>query len=411
MTVEKPPEQDVNCRIEEWEQYHLRLFFSADIVGSTAFKQKPEGVGGSRPGADPTWFSTVLSFYHQAEKSFNEHWNNYQKAIGSSEDVAHWFGPAPDVWKTVGDEVLFTKRTEHPMQALMAIHAWCQTLSDLRQQLRSKYGLDVKSCVWLADFPLKNQEVVLGHSKPNGEDDFAHLNREALKAFYISDGANKKLLLRDFIGPSIDTGFRLGAFASPRKLIISLELAHLLATEQAHAESNGGWHSRGPSAIKKFSFRYDGKHQLKGVLAGSPYPVFWIDLDPESSIHRTEDELKAAVKPSAHQIKDFTDAMLAEYSSLLGIPMFAESSGRLAPGHKVIGIEVSDAIDARRTLHQAQKKKQENEEVDIASNDDTDTTQKAVRSTADVKSDLTQLQLKQREIQERFFGKPRPSQE
>lgn len=349
-----------------WEGYHLRLFFSADVVGSTAFKQKPEGGANGELGADPAWFGMVLSFYHQAEKAFAQHWENYEKQF--QQDGRLWFGEAPEVWKTVGDEVLFTKIVSHPMQAIMAIHAWCHTLDDLRRQLRSKFSLDVKSCVWLADFPLRNQEVVLGHIKSGEDDDYPVLNREGLAAFYGASARSKHNMLRDFIGPAIDTGFRLGALSSPRKLIVSLELAHLLAVEQAYAESNPGWHSKGPSEIRKFVFRYDGKHILKGVLGGHPYPVFWIDLDTESVLNRAEDSLVRSLNPTSHEIKAFTAAMLDEHPKYLARPCFERNEGEpvMAPDHSCIDEGLSKALEDRATHFRMKEERLSQERSDIA---------------------------------------------
>lgn len=374
--MKRPTEMDVRAPLgadRAWDAYHLRLFFSADVVGSTAFKQKPEGETNGSGGVDPAWFGMVLSFYHQAEKAFAQNWEKYERQFSEDNDESSWFGDAPEVWKTVGDEVLFTKIVTHPMQAVMALHAWCQTLDDLRVQLRSKFGLDVKSCVWLADFPLRNQEVVLGHTKAGDDDDYTVLNRNGLAAFYSDERASQNML-RDFIGPAIDTGFRLGSFASPRKLIISLELAHLLSIEQAYAESNPGWHSKGPSEIRKFVFRYDGKHALKGVLGGHPYPVFWIDLDTESALNRAEDALIRSGHPTSHAIKAFTTAMLEEYPRYLAKPCFERQNGGslVAPDHACIDDDIVSKMKDREAYFQMLDAKSEREESDIA--DPTDMT-------------------------------------
>lgn len=358
--------------LAKWDNYQLRLFFSADVVGSTAFKQMPEGGNGGSLGADPRWFEMVLSFYHQAEKAFSERWASYMRHLDGSDGTERWFGEAPEVWKTVGDEVLFTKVVEHPMQAVIATHAWCHALEDMRRQLKEKFKLDVKSCVWLADFPLHNQEVVLGYAQPGSDDDYIALNRKALASFHNGQTIDRRMMLRDFIGPSIDTGFRLGTFASPRKLIISLELAHLLATEQAYAESNPGWHAKGPSQIRKFIFRYEGKHPLKGVIGGSPYPIFWIDLDAESALNRAEDSLIQAVPPTSHQVKDFTGAMLNRFHALLSAPCFFkdESTPDIASIHAVISDNTKAALRSRASAYSLAEEKHAKESRDLESDDE-----------------------------------------
>ncbi|CAM5315920.1 hypothetical protein [Eoetvoesiella caeni] len=361
--------------LEEWEKPRLRLFFSADIVGSTAFKQTPKK-DETTPGAYPHWFHVVLGFYHQAEREFSTSWDSYKRSFNGNDNIEHWFGPPPEIWKTVGDEVLFTKDVEHPLQALIAIHAWTEALSGMQAHLRNKHQLDVKSCVWLADFPLRNQEVVLGQSNPRVDDDYSYINQLALKAFYegrrgiglqTPESNVGNALLRDFIGPSIDTGFRLGAFASPRKMVISVELAHLLAVEQGAAEAEPVRHAFGPVSLRKFAFRYAGNHALKGVMGGRPYPIFWLDLDPEDPVHRAEDEIVNAIKPTAHQVCQLTAALLTEYKAYLQAPHFDPDCKDLHSKHKKIPPEQLVEISARHLVFIQEKTKFLDEAQDIAS--------------------------------------------
>jgi len=309
----------------DWEKPHLRLFFSADIVGSTAFKQKPQAPSpnGEQVGQFPLWFNTVLAFYHQAEQSFSRNWASFEKSCAGDDSLKHWFGPHPELWKTVGDEVLFTKQIDHPTQAIVSCHAWMRTLEDLRRQLKER-GLDVKSSAWLADFPLRNQEVVLrGKLDDEGlqraDDEYPFNNQLSLEAYYSSGGNN---VIRDYIGPSIDTGFRLGQLASVRKMIISIELAHVLSVEQAKSDRNTRLNSFGALSFRKFDFRYDGRVHLKGVLGGNPYPAFWIDLDPENEVHQAEDEVLGTLKPSAAQIRSLTSSFISANDNYLCSPYF-----------------------------------------------------------------------------------------
>ncbi|QRF90882.1 hypothetical protein CLH39_11850 [Alcaligenes faecalis] len=357
---------------EVWKEYQLKLFFSADIVGSTAFKQKPNN-------ASKAWFDAVLAFYHQAELEFLRKWKDFKSKIDESGEPGHpWFGDEPVVWKTVGDEILFVKNISHPMQAFLSLKAWIATLEEIRKNLQRKHGLDVKSSAWLAEFPLKNREIVLGEARPNGEDDFDLLNERALQAFYKNGlGGTNKNLVRDFIGPSIDTGFRLGGFTSPRKLVLSVELAHVLACEQSYAEVNDKWHSIGPSNISRFIFRYEGRHALKGVLGGSPYPIFWLDLDPENRMHRAEDDLLDTRRPSASKVQEFTTAILEEYSRYLSFPMFCNSqkvssdnSNGFADCHTIVSHEIEEAIASYKQDIVDREEKRRNELTDIGESKD-----------------------------------------
>ena len=153
-------------------QPHLRLFLSADVVGSTAFKQQNKGNDSAGRAAgrasarstDQTWLHVALAFYQNIEQRFRENWLDY---TGSHPHDAPGFarvaGEAPELWKTVGDEVLFTKVIEQPQQAIFCLHAWAVTILELQQELRSKHQLDLKSCAWLTDFPIRNVEIALRH--------------------------------------------------------------------------------------------------------------------------------------------------------------------------------------------------------------------------------------------------------
>lgn len=122
------------------ESPHLRLFLSADIVGSTAFKQNASALQAQEQSAThshvnrspfPSWFTIVLQFYQQAEQSFAMQWQEIstQNTSGDGDD---FFGDPPELWKTIGDEVLFSKRIDHPWQAVVCMHAWVATIEGLR---------------------------------------------------------------------------------------------------------------------------------------------------------------------------------------------------------------------------------------------------------------------------------------
>ncbi|MBB5400292.1 hypothetical protein [Paraburkholderia youngii] len=349
--------------LSDWEKPHLRLFFSADIVGSTAFKQKPQVAkkGGEQDGRFPLWFNTVLAFYHQAEQAFSHNWVSFERSCAGDNSVLHWFGPPPELWKTVGDEVLFTKQIEHPAQATVCCHAWIRTLDDLRQQLKER-GLDVKSSAWLADFPLRNQEVVLrgtldSQTLERADDEYPFNNQLSLEAYYADKTGN---VIRDYIGPSIDTGFRLGGLASDRKFVVSLELAHVLSVEQAKSDKNTRLYSFGALSLRKFDFRYEGRVPLKGVLGGGPYPVIWIDLDPENEVHQAEDEVLGTPKPSAAQMRQLTGSFIAAHDNYLCSPYFFRD-GEKIDGYEEIDEAHLDELLARHDRFEQTKVKRANE--------------------------------------------------
>jgi hypothetical protein len=46
----------------------------------------------------------------------------------------------------------------------------------------------------------------------------------------------------------------------------------------------------------KVALRYEGRHELKGVLGGHAYPMFWIDGAAEDSLSKYEDGISNAEK-------------------------------------------------------------------------------------------------------------------
>lgn len=290
-------------------QPHLRLFLSADIVGSTAFKQ----------GSDEReWFAVVLRFYQLAEAELMRHWSLGQGSHSKGKQMDSLYGDPPTLWKTIGDEVTFSKKLTHPAQAVTTLHAWIATLAEVRLLLR-KHRLDVKASAWLADFPLRNREIVLRYAASEerigdtGDDEYFHWwNDQLLQKFIANGGVG---FIKDYVGPSIDTGFRLSANASPRKLAISVELAHLLAGEDARA--NDPIYNMGSFQLKPFLFRYDNMAPLKGVLSGAPYPTLWLDVLPSDPLHIAEDELAGVVAPTALKVRKFAEAYIRAHPAKL----------------------------------------------------------------------------------------------
>jgi len=74
----------------------------------------------------------------------------------------------------------------------------------------------------------------------------------------------------DFIGSSIDCGFRLTKFSSPRRLVVSLDLLWMFAESFLACLKT--------TVYRAIQFKYHGEHDLKGVFSGKRYPVFWYDL-------------------------------------------------------------------------------------------------------------------------------------
>lgn len=313
-----------NTDCPEFLKPRLRMFMSADIIGSTAQKQSHLGaLGDSLSFGGVSWFTTIQGFYFEAQQSMRAEWEGLQAIFSPSSPEC--FGEAPILWKTVGDEVLFTKLVTDHRQVAVTLQCWIRALNAMREFLvRDNSRLGVKSTVWLAGFPFRNKEVVLSgesFSKKEPIENYYRENGIILNKLYAG---NAKDVIVDYIGPSIDTGFRLTGHATARKLILSIEVAYILA----HTSPVKG----GP--IQEIRLRYDGQIQLKGVLGGAGYPVFWINLSKDESADILEDNLSGKAEISRDAVYKFCDAFFSENSSLIFPPFImssTESSFRQKP--------------------------------------------------------------------------------
>ncbi len=297
----------------------LRLFLSADIVGSTGLKQAPLAKNAEDIHDQHTiWFLTIQGFYVEASQALADEW---EQATQKWPDEHLCFGEAPRLWKTVGDEVLFEKIVTDHRQISTTLSCWIRTLDRLRDFLRERDArLDVKSTAWLAGFPVVNKEVVLdpgiGGPPLTSQNYFTEsgivLNR------YFS-GEKIPGLIIDYVGPAIDTGFRLASFATARKLAISVGIAYVLSKTSSTTDKR----------IESFRLMFDGSAPMKGVMGGRHYPVFWIDLSSQQSMARREDALIASDLGHADglddkKVENYCEAFYKELGSYAFMPFIDE---------------------------------------------------------------------------------------
>ncbi|MDI9349260.1 MAG: hypothetical protein QM537_04575 [Candidatus Symbiobacter sp.] len=216
---------------------------------------------------------------------------------------------------------------------------------------KTKELLNAKATIWLAGFPILNSEIGINIPKnidlgdsndlesEGVEPTIANLIELVLLADLNSDEALSKLseylnsknfqcsdvlqetkeiqdildIIKsylngsfskiDFVGPSIDIGFRLTSLANERKVPISFEVAYILALIGKRNSSLGDdfsqkinflmeWckdielycngalrKSQRPKSMKSVFFAnlfYDGGIKLKGVFNDKNYPYFWL---------------------------------------------------------------------------------------------------------------------------------------
>lgn len=248
-----------------------RLFLSCDLTGSTAFKQ--------RPLQDPQapWQKVFLQFYREFPQTLR-----LVQADSTHADAAHL---RFELWKPVGDELIFTCELGQETDVFEAISVWTDTMAEYKRKslngevLKETGGLKlgVKGGAFIATFPGPDSESSIPR-RPDVEKsgrDVVALNREALLK-----KKTKRIhadYLFDYFGPSIDTGFRVLGLCSARHFALSLEVAFVLSSLDQMSTAK---------PYKSPSLTLLRGAELRGVWGGRRYPVFALDLEASDPINQ-----------------------------------------------------------------------------------------------------------------------------
>jgi len=232
----------------------LILFLSADIVGSTEMKYKDAK---SDQAEDKySWVGIVLSFFMDFQQDFMQRWSKFK----NSETIKY---PEPSLWKTNGDEIIYKCEIKDHRQMMRLVADWKNTIEKFMAD--STQGVKVKGVAWLAGFPVLNKEFVVFSGKTdfsrNDEfDDVISANFNSLEKF---SKTGRDVI--DYIGPSMDIGFRLGSQSTQKIFVVSVELAYFILNYRISAGFN-----------KELALYYLKAQNLKGVLGEkSRYPIFY----------------------------------------------------------------------------------------------------------------------------------------
>ena len=138
--------------------HRLRLFFSADLLGSTALKQGREKEHLAEQAVSLSWFRAVGLFYGALPAAFRKARRDLDRRLPD----ARLAGGPRVLWKVLGDEILYYQEITDYRQALVAMHAWRTALAATRSVIRREFpDLDLKSAAWVANFPGPNFELAL----------------------------------------------------------------------------------------------------------------------------------------------------------------------------------------------------------------------------------------------------------
>lgn len=291
----------------------LRLFLSADIVGSTAFKQLVRRSGSAKlddnyfRGKVPveSWVYVISGFFREFSTGFQRKWELIKTDL--PDDWSSFVRTEPKFWKGRGDEILYSARLTDPREALVLIRAWVETMHEQRSKFEEREDeaiLDIKGSAWLAGFPINNAFVCFENNFGDKPESSGINDDPVISAFELyrnNCNGNGQQVVIDYIGPSIDTGFRIATLATPRKFIISVDLAYLVAYAALDIKSTY------QGNVHKPEIYFDGRVSLKGVTGDSAYPCFWLDAGEGDRLNVHEDKL-SNLRPVTHEmVRDFCD--------------------------------------------------------------------------------------------------------
>lgn len=242
------------------------LFLSCDLVGSTSFKQKGAG-----------WQDAFLGFYRQ-----------FPQAVGDAAK-ARGVALAFDLWKAVGDELIFTVTVQHEDEVYDAVRTWLDGMAEYETEalVKKKTGMRVKGGAFIATFPGPDSESTVPRDPTSETSDLAPvlLNDQALKG-----RRNTSKYLFDYFGPSIDTGFRVVSECNQRQFTLSVEVAWALLLA-----------NRDKKHRHLDDFTFIGPRSMKGVWNGRDYPLFALD-------RHHNDDVNASIRDLVDGHVDLTKA-------------------------------------------------------------------------------------------------------
>jgi hypothetical protein len=215
---------------EAW-RWKLRLFASADLVGSTAFKAQQTNT------RSPDWVPTFTEFFRDFPAEVQAQYATLPTLPAHCGVVAEQLRP----WKFLGDEILFWVELGRHEDAASHLLAFKRAVREFPKKWQTKkLALRLKGAAWLAGFPITNREILIPAA--GGEP------------------------IQDYIGPSIDLGFRVAKFADERRFTMSADLALMLLDGVHRLE----WEK------EEFFLVLHGREVLKGVIGNESYPIVFL---------------------------------------------------------------------------------------------------------------------------------------
>jgi hypothetical protein len=220
--IKKIPELEDLKKRESSNLSGTYIFFSFDLVNSTFYKNR-----------ETSWANTYSHFFEYCKTQ-----------------VRQYCFPKAQVWKMVGDEVLFYMPISDESEIKTAPDLVYQVLQESIKYIYEKYPvskgiLSVKATLWAANI----SDIDAGVNDGN------ILIKERFFDNYVFD----------FLGPDIDIGFRISKYSLRGMLVVDAKLACLLTKLNTELDQN---------SISDL-MRIVSYEPLKGVWDDRPYPIVW----------------------------------------------------------------------------------------------------------------------------------------
>lgn len=303
-------------------EHRTRIFLSVDIVGSTAFKlgegNKPNGT--LPDDGRPEWLIQITKFYSSFSLRFRHAFDKAASDLEQDEKTSK-----PNLWKTIGDEIIFVATVKSVAHTAVIVTAFLNTLFDYRDQVKD-IAIDVKGTGWLAAFPAPNNTISL--------ENLSTTDHPAISSPEYENEADHSPIRFDFLGTDIDFGFRICHFSRTDLMALSPHLALVLAEAQIRSQF--------PAALV-----YGGRVSIKGIADDRPHPIFFIDTERSQSrrlVRSREDALTGKAKPDPEAIRDFIKAFFEDDD--IETPFFPGDKEFTGTGnHPSIGAPLKASID------------------------------------------------------------------
>jgi len=219
-------------REEPFERRSVEVFFSFDIVNSTAYKTL------NFTG----WLQVIFALFSKVQRL-----------------VAKKM-PSAEMWRILGDEVIFIVPIKEKNDIIIYVNSIFEILNIMVMQLKKGKFFDELGICDLDRDLMKMQNIISMKAAA-----WIAIIGENIKKLEQYDNLIERFKLQEgygvfeFLGNDIDTGFRVKANTQDRRFTISYELAYILSRNTDYLKN-----------IHIITYK-----RLKGVWQDRLYPIIW----------------------------------------------------------------------------------------------------------------------------------------